>query len=172
MSDAAIQDQVDILSDLPADIYCDLVETLNDKCLETSILEIWKYDEERISALSQEEIIEAVNVIKESPFFGHAFDYSSLLGDVTRDPTSGRIIAAKSAFHLWVTSVDPDANLKDESGTGLELDLADSTSLDWESKLIQTMLEFDHQMPQLSVLVNVARRSVQFCKKYRNSCDT
>ena len=48
VSNAAIQDQVDILDDIPADIYCDLVETLNEKCLETSLLEIWKYNEEQI----------------------------------------------------------------------------------------------------------------------------
>ena len=48
MSDAAIQDQVDILDDIPDDIYCNLVETLNEKCLETSLLEIWKYNEEVI----------------------------------------------------------------------------------------------------------------------------
>ena len=48
MSDAAIQDQVDILDDIPDDIYCSLVETLNEKCLETSLLEIWKYNEKMI----------------------------------------------------------------------------------------------------------------------------
>ena len=51
MSDAAIQDQVDILDDIPDDIYCSLVETLNEKCLETSLLEIWKYNEKMIKGI-------------------------------------------------------------------------------------------------------------------------
>ena len=51
VSDAAIQDQVDILDDIPDDIYCSLVETLNDKCLETSLLEIWKYNEKMIKGI-------------------------------------------------------------------------------------------------------------------------
>lgn len=84
IADAAIQQQVDVLEELPPDIYCDLVETLNDKCLETSILEIWNYDYEIISKLTSEEIVEAVNVIKESPAFGHAFDYTKLLGGIQR----------------------------------------------------------------------------------------
>jgi hypothetical protein len=30
--------------ELPDDIYCDLVNSLNDVCLQSSLLEIWKYD--------------------------------------------------------------------------------------------------------------------------------
>ena len=30
--------------ELPDDIYCDLVDTLSDVCLQSSLLEIWKYD--------------------------------------------------------------------------------------------------------------------------------
>jgi hypothetical protein len=37
---AAIKDG----SDLPKDIYCDLVNSLQDMCLQTSLLEIWRYD--------------------------------------------------------------------------------------------------------------------------------
>ena len=40
---------------------------------------------------------------------------------------------------------------------GLELDLADSTTLQWENKLIKTLLDFDAKIPSLSVFVNVAR---------------
>ena len=32
-------------------IYCSLVETLNEKCLETSLLEIWKYNEKMIKGI-------------------------------------------------------------------------------------------------------------------------
>ena len=85
ISDAAVQDQVDIISDLPPDIYCDLVETLNDKCLESSILEIWKFNEEVISKLSTEDILEAVNVINKSPHYGYNFNYSTLLGGIQYD---------------------------------------------------------------------------------------
>jgi hypothetical protein len=53
--------------DLPPEVYCDIVETLNDKCGEYSLLEIWNYDEERIKKLSQQG--------RDSPMFKN---YSSL----------------------------------------------------------------------------------------------
>ena len=109
------------------------------------------------SDLTQEKIIEAVNVIDQSPHFGHDFDYSTLLGDITRDERTGQIISAKSALHIWVASTDL-SNLTDSGIAGVELDLADATSLAWENKLIKTMLDFDAEMPDMSILVNVARR--------------
>ena len=48
-------------------------------------------------------------MIKVSPQFGHNFDYSTLLGDITRDEQTGQIIAAKSALHLWIGSIDTSA---------------------------------------------------------------
>ena len=80
VSESAVQDNVDIISDLPPDIYCDLVETLNDKCLESSILEIWKFNEDVIAKLSTQDILTAVNAINKSPHYGYNFNYSTLLG--------------------------------------------------------------------------------------------
>jgi hypothetical protein len=158
VSNAEVQGQVDIINDLPPDIYCDLVNTLNEKCLETSLLEIWKFNEKAIRSLTSEDIIEAVNKIKESPHYGHKVNYADLLGDITRDPVSGRIVAAKSAFHLWVTKVNPNAIMADYGGTGIELDLADATSLEWEDRVLNTMLDFDQSLANITILVNVARR--------------
>jgi Niemann-Pick C1 protein len=115
----------------------------------------FSYDEEAIRQLTSEDILEAVNVIKESPHFGHAFDYSSLLGGIQRDAETGKILSAKSAFHIWVTRVDANAILSDTSSTGLELDLADATNLLWEEKLIRTLLNSNSS--NFEVLVNVAR---------------
>ena len=69
--------------------------------------------------LTQEKIIEAVNVIKQSPHFGHNFDYSKLLGDITRDEQTGQIISAKSALHVWVGSIN--ASDLSENGKWLKL---------------------------------------------------
>ena len=44
----------DTIDDLPREIYCDIVETLEDKCGEYSILEIWKYDEVVIANLTNQ----------------------------------------------------------------------------------------------------------------------
>ena len=39
---------------LPTDIYCDILETFNEKCAEHSPLEMWKYDEDVIAHLTQQ----------------------------------------------------------------------------------------------------------------------
>jgi hypothetical protein len=41
------------------------VNTLNDKCLENSILEIWKFDRKLIERLTSQDIINAVNEVTE-----------------------------------------------------------------------------------------------------------
>ena len=45
----------------------------------------------------------------------------------------------------------------DSSEFGIELDLADPATLKWENELIKTLLDFDAKLPNLSILVNVAR---------------
>ena len=50
-----------------------------------------------------------MNEVKKSPTYGHDFDYTSLLGDISRDESTGQIISAKSAAHLWATNINPDA---------------------------------------------------------------
>ena len=69
---------------LPPEVYCDLIETLTDKCGEYSLLEIWKYDEERIGALSAQDIVDAVNTVEESPVFGYDTDFTDYLGGIKR----------------------------------------------------------------------------------------
>ena len=59
------QSSSEFLSSLPRDIYCDLVTTLDTRCSEFSLLEIWDFDEEIIRSLSQEDILDAVNTLTE-----------------------------------------------------------------------------------------------------------
>jgi hypothetical protein len=49
------------VENLPPEIYCDLVRTLEDRCLITSLLELWSFSEETVSKLTTDEIIDAVN---------------------------------------------------------------------------------------------------------------
>ena len=56
--------QQDISYTLPASVYCNLIKTLKTKCFETSILEIWKYHEKTIEKLTDNDVINAVHVLK------------------------------------------------------------------------------------------------------------
>ena len=53
----------DYVKDLPRGIYCDLVTTLDKRCFELSLLEIWDFDGEIIGGLTQQEILDAVNTL-------------------------------------------------------------------------------------------------------------
>ena len=43
-----------MIEGLPTDIYCDILETFNEKCGEYSPLEMWKYDEDTIANLTRQ----------------------------------------------------------------------------------------------------------------------
>ena len=121
---------------LPDSIYCDLVTTLNSKCVQTSLLEIWRYKEELVRSADMAEILEAVNTLERSPWYGYDTDYSALLGGVERD-TAGRIVAARVAQLVWTLRLPDEFEIVDSQGGGLELEPADSTTLAWEQQFIQ-----------------------------------
>ena len=73
--------------DLPPNIYCDVIQTLNENCLERSLLEIWQYDVEQIDSLTHQEILDAINTLRVSPQFAFDFDFRNLLGGVKKNST-------------------------------------------------------------------------------------
>jgi len=125
-------------SELPADTYCGIVETLTEKCLMTSLLEMWRFNEAFIETASQQEIIDAVNLLAKSPWFGYDRDFSSLLGGIVRNST-GHIVSAKTAQMIWSIRVPDDVEIVDNQGSGLELELADAISLEFEELFIETV---------------------------------
>ena len=152
-------DEEDPADDLPKGIYCDLVNTLNEKCLENSILEIWKFSESRIRKLTQQDIVNAVNRYNESPMYGYKVDYVDMLGNVRRNST-GHVVSARAAFHVFHTKLDDNATLEQNGGAGVELDLADEATLAWEGQLIETMFNASAEAEKdgVQIFVNVARR--------------
>ena len=147
-------DHSEHIQNLPPQVYCDLVNTLNDKCLQRSLLEIWSYSEAAILAATQQDIINAVNLVSYSPWYGYKADYSSLLGGVMRN-SSGHIVAAGSTNMFWSVHVDDDVELVKSQDTGLELDLADKITLDWEEMFIRTSLNVS--IPGVQVFPNAVK---------------
>ena len=93
--------------------------------------------------------------------YGYRFDYTSLLGSPVRN-SSGAVVAARSALHVFTARVDLAAgDLGDAGGAGVELDLADAATLAWEAEVIGVMTGMDAEAREeagVGVLVNVARR--------------
>ena len=139
---------------LPRDIFCDLVTTLNTKCRMSSLLEIWRYQEDIIKTTTEQEILEAVNGLTHSPWYGYEADYSNLLGGVERDQ-AGRIVRARTALMAWSITVPDGLELDTSQGSGVELELADATSLAWEKGLIETTLNMTAE--NITILLNSAR---------------
>ena len=123
---------------LPSDIYCDIVETLEDRCAERSILELWKYDEEVIRKLTRREILDAINDVKTSPVFGQAIDFADFLGRKELD-ASGRVVGAKTLVSGWLTEFDQNEKGNSSSVIGVEFNLADPFTMEWERKLSEAL---------------------------------
>ena len=130
-----------------------MVNTLNSKCKESSILEIWQYKEDLINTATQEEIIDAVNLLERSPWYGYDKDFSKTLGGITRNST-GHIVAAKSELMIFVINFD-DENVDTSKGGGAEYEFVDETTLSWESKFIETGL--NSSTSKLNVMVDSPR---------------
>ena len=109
------------LENLPKDIYCDIVETLEEKCGEYSILEIWKYDPDVISGLTQRDIVDAINTVEESPVFGLRTDYADYLGQVERNGT-GHVVGARTVRTIWLEQFDPGEIPPSRELVGFEMD--------------------------------------------------
>ena len=130
---------------LPPDIYCDLVDTLKEKCLQSSLLEMWRFDASLIKTATQKEILDAVNLLVRSPWFGYNRNFTALLGGVWTN-SSGHIIGAKTAQMFWSLTVPEDAVIVEGQASGLlELQPADRTSLDWEESFVKIVLNLTGQ---------------------------
>ena len=125
-------------NDLPKEIYCNLVETLKDKCGEFSLLEIWDYDESIISKLREKDIINAINTIHESPVFGYKINYTNYLGQVEYN-TTGHLVKAKSIRSIWLEEFDPDNIDLASTLIGFDIDKADPFTMGYEAKVIDLM---------------------------------
>ena len=129
--------------DLPVDIYCDLIATLNEKCFQSSLLEMWRFNEANIETTTQQEIIDAVNLLTKSPWFGYERNFTKLLGGIERNRT-GHVVAARTALMVWSIKVPEDAIIVKNQGSGVEINLADQTTLSWEEAFVATVLNSSH----------------------------
>ena len=139
--------------DLPSNIYCDLVNTLNSKCKEVTILDIWRFKKDLVETTTQQEIIDAVNFLERSPWFGYNRNYSSTLGGITRNST-GHIVSAKSDFMVFFIEYD-DENVDVNKGGGSEWEFVDNVTLAWEAEFIQIGLNSSDE--NLKVMVEAKR---------------
>jgi len=135
-----VTNETDTLSQLPKSIYCDLVTTLNEKCAVHNLLEVWRFSPSLINTTTTQEIVNAVNRLQTSPWFGHQVDFSQLLGGIRRN-SSGHIVSAEAIRMFWSIRVPEGAEIVESQGSGVELELGDARSLAWEEEFIKVISE-------------------------------
>jgi len=141
-------------NELPRDVKCNILKSLQEKCAQYSLLEIWKYNETMIRTATQQEIIDAVNLLERSPWNSHGAHYIGSMGGKTKNST-GHIIAAKTVQMYWQVKIPDGALLVKSQGSGLELEPADQVTLDWEQAYINTIL--NTTMDGVTMIPNAAR---------------
>ena len=151
----------EIMENLPKNIKCKLLDQeLPTKCLEHSIVGLWKYCEKVINHLTEEDIIYAINNINHSPYFGFEYDYSSLLGGIKRNCNncSGGIISATSAMYHFITKVDLDniASLGETGDAGTDPDATlDQANYDWQEGVKNAILAENKNMKNANISITV-----------------
>ena len=65
IDEVEVAGEADYLSSLPPHTYCDLVTTIDKRCAETSLLEIWDFDGAIINNLTTQDILDAINTLEE-----------------------------------------------------------------------------------------------------------
>ena len=130
--------QKDVAYKIPLDRYCDIVKELEIKCFEQSLLEIWNYDENLLTELTTEDIISAIKRYDRSPYFGYAFEYTSLLGGMKYN-SQHELVSASSIMYNFPTTVDLDQIeiVSETKNAGTEFDPLDADNLLWQEKAIE-----------------------------------
>ena len=107
----------------PASLVCSVLNSLPNGCLLNSIMDIWEYNSTFIESQTKEEIVEKFNSVNISPTLGHPFNFSQLLGGITKDD-NGKIIGAKVVKTQWVVYINFTKSNMDEIGN-------DAGTADW-----------------------------------------
>ncbi|KAG7160185.1 NPC intracellular cholesterol transporter 1-like 1 [Homarus americanus] len=136
---------------LPRDHYCELLESLEQVCLENSILEIFGYDHDFISSLTQQQIIRDINTVDISIVTGFPVNVTGFLGNIERN-ADGLIVKAGAARHIWFTKINHTAvdkgDYKLDSGLGSQVD---STTYEWEQQFIDNILNYTDYVDNITI---------------------
>ncbi|CAL8112733.1 unnamed protein product [Orchesella dallaii] len=138
----------DPMLSLPEDIYCSIIDNLDDACWEINPLELWSYNRTKIENLTQDEIIKVFNTRLISPIFGRVVNYTADLGGKIERNSLGQIIKAESIALKWFVAINQSevraGRAVPDMGTG---EVADETGLAWETEFIYLMDRITKKMP-------------------------
>ncbi|XP_069693275.1 patched domain-containing protein 3-like isoform X2 [Periplaneta americana] len=142
---------------LGKDMYCRIINNLDMACMEQSLLELWKFNKEKIFKLTEDKIIKALNRTKISPVFGHPTNYLRLLGGIQRNET-GHVIGASALLSVYMVHINfMEVNfgeIGNEAGTA---DWATKPILRWEQKFIDVMENITNNVEGIEIFYETGR---------------
>ena len=116
--------------------------------MQENLVELWRFDEDKIAQLTKEQIIKAINKTVISPVSGHASEFYNLLGGVKRN-AAGEIISAKSVLSFWMLHVnftDPSINFKKVGNAAGTEESTTPEILAFELKFLETMEQLKKEL--------------------------
>ena len=153
--------------------YCKIINlTVNDRCFERNILELWGLDgrfphEQEFRKSTLGSILEKLK-LNQSQVFNHNYNFSKLLGGVEYD-SSGNILRAKATIMYWFTRINTTTSSDYKSSRNG--DIVDEESLDFELKLLEVFQDKSLYPPGLESYANVQRSAYDVMRDhaYRDS---
>lgn len=120
--------------DISPEIFCGFVNKLPIGCLLQNILEIWNFDDKKISALTKDDILNALAVTNVSATTGHQADFADLLGGIKRNK-SGHIVSATGLMSNWMVYINFSNVNHDKIGNSAGTE-------DWVSRIMTFCMQF------------------------------
>ncbi|QQP53856.1 Uncharacterized protein FKW44_006485, partial [Caligus rogercresseyi] len=125
--------------------YCGIVEGMEETCFESSLLELWgnngEYDSSSRNTLessNSQDILNTVNSKNTSGIFLIKKNFTDMLGGISRDPVSGRIIGAKALRMLWFLKMNvAEARMDPVEGQGV---IVDKKTMEFEKEMLDIFL--------------------------------
>ncbi|XP_063533276.1 protein patched homolog 1-like [Cydia strobilella] len=139
------------------DFYCGFIENFPMTCLQHNIVDLFKNDLDLNKGATKHDIVSKINSVKTNPVSGHDFDYTELLGGVSRDE-SGNIVAAKSVILTWYTEVNMSAVDLNQVGNlvGTEDWVTVPLGL-WEQKYVDLMVTLSNDLSNITLYYEAGR---------------
>lgn len=143
------------------DPYCDIMENMEEACLEMSILELWAneghFDDDTDRAMQEltlEQVLDKINGQNKSGVFLVEKNFTQFLSNVKRDE-NGRIIGAEATIIRWLGKMNTtSAKLNPVKGRGEPID---ADTLEFEGMMIEAMLNTSDYPEGLVSYPNVKR---------------
>ena len=144
--DFLIPTNIEDFAKTDADLYCDVIDSIQTKCTVNSVLQFYNFDHLTISNLTTDKILHAVNG-----------NFSKFFGGKTYD-THGNLKSAQTTIIQWLLKTNRseilDSDIRPLEG---KLFAADPKVMEWEEKFVEFIHKLQGNFPDFKLYVETSR---------------